>query len=248
MKNNPFIPHTSANIALVAGNANIDIIKSLEKMNIHVITTVKCEDVDESISYHPDIVMHPINYNTLVIAPNVYDYYYDRFKNTNIKLIRGETKLKGKYPEDVAYNIGRIYGKAIHNFKYTDEVLKFYLEKENLEFINIKQGYSKCSIAVIDEYSIITSDCPIYSKLKDIGYDPLLISPGHIELKGQNYGFIGGATGNLSKDKILLAGNLDEHPDKDKIEGFISKKNKKIIYLSDEKITDIGTIITLYNC
>lgn len=247
MKYNPFIPIEKANIAIVAGNAERNIFQTLEKMKIKVIPTVKCEGIDESISYHPDIVMHPIDHNTLVIAPNVYEYYEEKLKGLNLKLIKGDTKLSGKYPKDIAYNIGRIYGKAIHNFKYTDEVLKFYFKKENIELINVKQGYTKCSMAVVDESSIITADYPIYIKLKELGCDPLLISPGHIKLEGQNYGFIGGATGNLSKDVILLSGKLDKHPDRKKIEEYIFKNNKKIIYISDKEVADIGTIITLYS-
>jgi N-dimethylarginine dimethylaminohydrolase len=247
MKFNPFIPIKDGNVAIIAGNANSEIIDSLNRLGMHTISTVKCIDVDDSIAYHPDIVIHPINYNTLVIAPNVFDYYQDRLERFNFKLIKGEKKLVGKYPLDIAYNVGRIYGRAIHNFKYTDEVLKFYLKKEGLEFININQGYTKCSMAIVDENSIITADVPIYNILKNLGYDVLLIKPGYIHLEKQDYGFIGGSTGNFSKDKMFFSGILDSHPDRNEIQKFIHKKNKKIIYLSKKTITDIGTIISL-NC
>lgn len=247
MKFNPFIPIEDGNVAIVAGNANSEIIDSLKRLGMHIISTVKCIDVDDSIAYHPDIVIHPINYNTLVIAPNVFDYYQDRLERFNLRLIKGERKLVGKYPLDIAYNVGRVYGRAIHNFKYTDEVLKFYLKKEGLEFININQGYTKCSMAIVDENSIITADVPIYNILKNLGYDVLLIKPGYIHLEKQDYGFIGGSTGNFSKDKMFFSGILDSHPDRNEIQKFIHKKNKKIIYLSKKTITDIGTIISL-NC
>ena len=172
MKFNPFIPIKDGNVAIIAGNANSEIIDSLNRLGMHTISTVKCIDVDDSIAYHPDIVIHPINYNTLVIAPNVFDYYQDRLERFNFKLIKGEKKLVGKYPLDIAYNVGRIYGRAIHNFKYTDEVLKFYLKKEGLEFININQGYTKCSMAIVDENSIITADVPIYNILKKATKSP----------------------------------------------------------------------------
>lgn len=245
MKKNPFIPLKSADLAIIPGDTDKNIINKLNEIGVKTITTIKCKDIDESISYHPDIVIHPINYNTLVIAPNVYDYYKEVLKETNLKLIRGERFLDVKYPDDIAYNVGRVYGKAFHNFKYSDEVLKFHLKKEGVELINVKQGYTKCSMTVIDEYSIITEDKPIYNKLKELEYDPLLIDSSYINLKGQKYGFIGGATGNLSKNTILVSGSLSHHPEKEKIENYIFKRNKKIIYLSDEKILDLGTIITL---
>lgn len=246
MFENPFIPIKKANLAIVAGNADIEIIKNLEKKNIKVIKTIECKEVDKSIAYHPDIVLHPINYKTLIIAPNIFPYYKEKLRGLNLNLIEGEKELSCKYPEDIAYNVGRIYKHAIHNFKYTDELLKFYLIKEGLDLIDIKQGYSKCSMSIVDERSVITSDISIYNKLKELGFNVLKINPGNIKLKGQNYGFIGGCTGNTSKDEFVLSGSLKNHPEKEKIEKFLLLKNKKIEYLSKNHITDIGTIISLY--
>src|SRR5699024_2133678 len=227
-------------------NANEKIFDSLNRLGVKVIPTIKHRKVHQSIAYHPDIVMHPVNHNTLVIAPEVFPYYNDKLCNLNLKLIKGKKELKGKYPLNIAYNVGRINRATIHNFKYTDEILKFYLQKENLKLINIKQGYTKCSMAIIDDNSVITSDYPIYNKLIKLGYNVLLIKPGYIDLKYQNYGFIGGSSGNLSKNTILLSGKLDIHPDKEKILNFIAKYRKKVIYLSNKNISDIGSIINLY--
>lgn len=243
---NPFIPRKKANVALVAGNAGIEIFSSLKNLDLQVIPTIKCEDVYKSIAYHPDIVIHPVDHKTLVIAPNVFDYYKEALKGLDLRLIKGEKKLGRKYPDTIAYNVGRIGNKAIHNFKYTDEVLKFYLEKEKIEFINIKQGYSKCSLAIAGEKGIITSDPPMYKKLKSLGYNSLLIKPGHIYLEGQEYGFIGGATGNLSQNTILFSGHLNQHPNQWEIIKFLLKNKLKIKYLSKEEISDIGSIISLY--
>lgn len=247
MLSNPFIPQRDADTVIVAGDADKRIIESLKKLNLKIIPTIKCLDVDESISYHPDIVLHPVNHKTLVIAPNVYDYYKDMLSWANLKLIKGEQKLECKYPGDIAYNVGRMHGIAIHKFDYTDKVLKYLLMKEGLELININQGYTKCSIAIIDERSAITSDKAIYNFLDDKGYSMLMVEAGNIILKNQNYGFIGGSTGNYSKDTILFSGVLDIHPDKARILKFIKNKNKNIHYLSDKYIVDIGTIISL-NC
>lgn len=247
MLTNPFIPIKYADTVIISGDADVDIITSLNKLKLNLIPTIKCLEVDDSISYHPDIVIHPVDYNTLVIAPNVFDYYKDVLKGTNLKVIKGEKKLGVKYPDDIAYNIGRMEGIAIHNFGYTDEVLKFHLKKQGLEFVNVKQGYSKCSMAIVDERSAITADKPIYQELSDKGYSILLVESGYIELKNQKYGFIGGATGNYSKEIFLLSGILDGHPDKENILEFLKSKNKTINFLSNKNIVDIGTIISL-NC
>lgn len=234
------------NLVIVDGRIDEEIYNNLKKLNLKIIKTIKCEEVDESISYHPDIVIHTINHNTLIIAPNVFDYYADKLDGMGMNLIKGEKFLDRKYPDDIAYNIGRLSGVAIHNFKYTDEKLKYYLKKENLKLINVSQGYTKCSLAILDEYTGITSDYPMYKILTSLGFKILLIESGHILLKGQSYGFIGGSSGSLSKNKFVLSGSLEEHPNKEDILKFIDKNNKEAIFLSRKKIVDIGTLISLY--
>lgn len=245
----PFIPKTKANIAIVDGRADDIIVNNLKDLNLKVIRTIKCNELQESVSYHPDIVMHPINYNTLIIAPNVYGYYEKELSGLGINLIKGETILGSKYPQDIAYNVGRLKDIVIHNFKYTDGILKHYFKKQDLECININQGYSKCSLFIVDDISGITADVNIHKKLSEIGYNTLLIEPGYIKLYNERYGFIGGTSGNYDNNTILLTGIVDNHPNSKEIIDFFKKRNKKIIYLSDNDIIDLGTIITLAgNC
>lgn len=246
MTNNPFIPKTVGNTAIVDGRISSEILKNLKRLNLNIIPTIQCKEVSKPISYHPDIVLHPINHNTLIVAPNLFDYFDEKLYGMGIEIIKGEKELNKDYPEDIAYNVGRIGNFAVHNFKYTDEKLKYYLKKENLELIHIEQGYTKCSMAIVDDKAVITADYPLYKKLSSLDIDVLLINPGYIHLKGYPYGFIGGTSGNLSKDIIMLSGRFYDHPDKEKILNFLKKYRKKIIWLSDEKIIDIGTIISLY--
>lgn len=244
---NPFIPKGKANLLIVDGRAK-DIIENLKALNIEVIPTIKCEEVYEAISYHPDIVLHPVTHDTLIVAPNVYYYYKEIFKGTDIKVIEGEKKLGREYPHNIAYNLARVSEYVVHNFKYTDEKLKFYLEKQGLTFIDVKQGYSKCSTAIINNKAAITSDPSIYKALKNTNVDVLLIEQGFIDLPGLNYGFIGGATGLLSPKDLLFTGKYNSHPDKLKINSFIKKYELTPIFLRNEKIIDLGSIIPLkYN-
>lgn len=243
---NPFIPLKTADIVIIHGEVSKEIISNLKKLNVKtIIPTIKSKTVDDSISYHPDIVIHPVNEDTLIISPEVFDYYDEKLKGLGIKLIKGETNLQSRYPMDIAYNVGRVDNFAFHKLQHTDSIIKSYLKNENVELININQGYSKCSMAVINQNSIITADKSIYLKLLDLGYDALLIRPGHIILEKQKYGFFGGATGNFAPNIVFLSGHINDHPDKIIIERFIKEKQVEIIYLSKEQITDLGTIICL---
>lgn len=242
---NAFIPRERGNIVIIDSRASSEIIENLKKLDLKVIKTQKCKSVDDSIAYHPDIVIHPIDRNTLVIAPEVYDYYVNKLKNYNFRLIKGDKFLSKKYPNDISYNVARIGNIALHKTENTDYELKKQLASKSIELIDIKQGYSKCSLALLGHDIAITSDIPMYKVLEEKGYKVLLISPGNIDLPGQNYGFIGGALGNLTKNIVLVSGNLDYHPDGDRIKMFADANNKKLIYLSNEKLFDFGTILVL---
>lgn len=248
MNKNPFIPIRKAKAVIVDGRVSENILNTLTKFDIRVIKTIKCEELYDSISYHPDVVIHPIDYQTLIIAPNVYGYYKDMLKSTPLKLIKGERKLKRNYPENIAYNVARVSRYAIHNFKYTDEKLKYYLEKLGIEFINVKQGYSKCSICIVSDNAIITSDPSIYKECMKYSIDTLFINSGYIDLPGLDYGFIGGATGFISDIQLAFSGKYQHHPNSIDIDDFLKKYGKKPVILSNQKIIDIGSIIPLvYN-
>lgn len=238
----------NADLIIIDGRASEEIIKNLKKLNIDIIFTNKCNDLYDGISYHPDIVIFQINRNMIIVAPNVYEYYKDVLKGKSIKIIKGEKILKRNYPNNIAYNVARLKGYALHNFKYCDEVVKFYLKKEQIELINVNQGYTKCSTAIIDEKSLITSDVSILKALDNIDIDVLKINEGYIDLPGLNYGFIGGTAGVLLKNKVVFTGTLDNHPDKDKIINFLYKKGKSPIFLSKNNLLDLGSLIPLnYN-
>ncbi|HBH0593556.1 DUF6873 family GME fold protein, partial [Clostridioides difficile] len=146
---------------------------------------------------------------------------------------------------DIPYNIAIVGDYAIHNFKYTDKAILDYIENNKLKKINIEQGYSKCSICIVDRTSIITSDKGIWKSMKNTEIECLLIEKGHINLFEMNYGFIGGCTGLISKDKLAFCGDVKKHPDYERIKSFVESKNKEIVTLSCENLLDIGSIVPL---
>lgn len=253
----PFCIKNNLKICLVDGRVSDEIENNLNDIGVEVIKTQKCEDVYEAISYHPDIQFFNCGDGKIIVAPNLYEKYekiieeiYSKTKNKNlskVKIIKGEKNIGKKYPNDILYNVCVVGKYAIHNFEYTDrEVLKF-IEEKNLEKINIKQGYAKCSICVVDEKSIITSDRGIVEKIKNSGADIecLLINEGNIDLFDMNYGFIGGCSGLLSKKELGFLGKIENHPDFEIIKKFLDERHIKIVSLSDEKLIDLGSIIPI---
>ena len=77
-----------------------------------------------------------------------------------------------------------------------------FAENEGLNVINVNQGYSGCSVCVINDSAIITDDESIFTAAQNFLNDVLLIQKGSIRLNGYNYGFIGGCCGKISKNKL----------------------------------------------
>ena len=240
---NGFIPRKRGKNIIVSGKINKDIQENLERLNLNLIKTIKCNSVYDSLSYHPDIVFHPIDNENIVVAKNMYDKYLETFKDLGVNLIEGEKELGNKYPQTIYYNVGRIGNFALGNMKYVDEVIKNEYRKRNIKLVHVRQGYTKCSMAIVNENSVITADRKIYEKLIQEGIESLLIEPGYIDLYKQDYGFIGGSMGLLSKNELLISGKLLNHPSKSEIETFIKNRGVDIIYLSNGNIEDLGSLI-----
>ena len=218
---------------------------NLKNLGLEIIKSASCSNTYEAIKYHPDISICKLNDNNIVVAPNVYEYYKDILRPYGFNVIKGSSIIKNKYPNNIHYNVVILKEFAIHNFKYTDEVILNYINENNLKKIYVSQGHCKCSICIVDDNSIITSDIGIYNEVTKHGIDCLLIESGHIDLFELNYGFIGGCSFLLSNDKLVFLGNIENHPDYSKILEFVESKNKKIISLTNDKLLDLGSVIPL---
>jgi hypothetical protein len=162
-----------------------------------------------------------------------------------IEILQGSRKVTSKYPEDIKYNVCIVGKKAIHNFNYTDNKILEELKYNNYELINVKQGYSNCSIAVIDENSIIVSDKGIYEILKQTDLDILFLDyEPDIKLfdENKNYsmkkGFIGGAISRVGNNIVIL-GELKKIDKDEKIRNFIKAKNLNLIEFVGQNVIDL---------
>ena len=147
------------------------------------------------------------------------------------------------YPYDAGLNFCIVGDKLFFNPKTANAKL---VEKCGCkQFIPVKQGYTKCSICVIDENSIITSDKRIAEAAENAGMDALYLSEPFVKLDGFGYGFIGGAAFKISETDIAFTGKIVDTIVERKIESFLSSRNINPIYLTDSQIFDIGSAIPL---
>ncbi|NLJ57858.1 MAG: hypothetical protein GX339_03330 [Tissierellia bacterium] len=242
---NPYIPNQNPRYVIIDYRASEEILNYLRKLNIQPIKTIKCTDLQEPVDGHPDMVIHPIDFETFIVAPNVYDYYRNVLDHKGIKVIKGGKTLSRNYPEDIAYNVARIGRYAVHNTQHTDQLLKYYLEEAGIELIHVNQGYTKCSVATISENKTLTSDFLIHETLISYNIESMYIDPKIVRLEGYNYGFIGGCTG-LINDKIFLStGKIFDENISFSLKEFVQSSGYVYDEASNQQITDLGTLIPI---
>lgn len=241
----PFLPEGKVKTVIVDKRVSKCVQNKIRANGINIIETPYCSNLYEAVSAHPDMLMHHIGGDEIIVAPNIYHDVRKELEKLNFKVIEGDIVLKSTYPDNVAYNVGRIGEIVIHNFKYTDKKIIKRLEEKELKLINVKQGYSKCSICLVNEKAVITSDRGIAKELEKHDIDVLLIRSGYIDLPGLDYGFIGGASGLIDSKKILFCGDIRKHPDYKSIKKFLKKYLVSFEAVEDKKLIDIGSIIPI---
>ncbi len=152
------------------------------------------------------------------------------------------------YPNDVAFNcfcLPRValIGKA----DYVSGAIKRAATEAFLPVIDTKQGYTKCSSAVIfgrtkGESLIITSDPSIVKTSAELGLSSLKVAVGHVSLPGYDTGFIGGASFSTD-DALYFLGDVSRHPDFDRITAAAHSLGREVISLSSEPLYDAGCLL-----
>lgn len=188
---------------------------------------------------HADMQVLPINNEVFILRECT------KLRNKLRKSpIITQIPIGGKYPENILLNFLYLKGCLFGNKRHIDISLREYCVNNNINIVNVNQGYCRCSTLVVSENAVITADISIENALKSKGAEVLKISPGHIALEGFDYGFIGGAAGAVDGNTIVFFGNVKNHPDFDLIDAFCKKHGKNITVIGESlELTDIGGIV-----
>lgn len=242
----PNLPEKAVRLVVADGRIPHCIEEKFKYMGIKVIKTRPYPNIQKAISFHPDIFLTHVGGNKIVYAPKTDGACLAELDKCGFDLVKGETELQRDYPSDIAYNVAVVGSFYFHNLKYTDPVLRSELEKKGLQPVNVAQGYTKCSISVVDENTIITEDKGIARAAESKGIRVLLLQAGqNIALPGIGQGFTGGSSGMLDKSLWAVAGNAGKLVSYQIIEEFLNRKGIGILSLSEEQVLDVGSILPL---
>lgn len=238
----PNLPQSRVTAAAIGEKYN-DTALELKQLGITPIIIKQNPSLDEETSAHADMLLFQKDKASFILSK-------EQTAAAHFLTGRGadvifENDIAAPYPNDVKLNAVLFNNKLICNKKYISKKIIEFAENSKTEIINTGQGYSKCSICVINENAAITEDQGLYTLLKNYQIDVLKIQPGYVYLSEKHTGFLGGASGLISNDTIFFNGNIEQHPDYKTIAAFLNKHGVKSIYNKSRKLTDIGSVLPL---
>lgn len=243
----PNLPTKNVKLVILDAKA-VKAAEELKKLGINTLITKSIKTFDKYISTHPDMQICHIGENKFFFTSLTENYYMEKIgnfvKENQLKDLKNTfvynlTEKKLLYPEDCKLN------SCISNEWIITHKKNTLFDCLNKKIIKVNQGYSKCSIAVVSNNAIITSDSGIEKAAIQNGIDVCKVTNECIKLYGYKNGFIGGCCGKISKDILAFNGNVKLHPQHDKIISFCKNYNVECLSLSGDMLEDIGSILPL---
>lgn len=235
---NPNLPSNDVTEVFVSDEDD-GLISALSSIGINSLKICKSSNLGLFCANHADILAYHLGNGRFIVDETV----ANTFKTYKIT---DTVNAYSPYPNDCILNAADIGDYIICNSKITHKSILKSAEKQNKYIINVNQGYAKCSVCIVKRNTVITDDVSIYqacSKINSISV--LFISKGSVVLHGQNYGFLGGASGLLGEGKIFFNGDLSYHKDFLVIKQFLDYHNVKYADIKNKMLTDVGSIIPI---
>ena len=230
-------------VTTVFADTDDNALKTLfDKLSIKVVSVRENSFLEAPVSKHADILANYVGKSTF-LSDNNQTELCNFIKNNGGKYIIIDN-IKSPYPNDCLLNFADIGDYLICNKSIlTEEILKLL---PNKKIIDVKQGYSKCSVCICKHNTIITDDISIYNSLLEYNnINSLLIEKGSVCINKYDYGFIGGCCGLIDKDLLLFNGDLSTHSDFDKIKNFLYDNGVNYLDIKGKPLIDIGSIIPI---
>ena len=217
---------------------------SLAREGFSPIRLPKMPTLPSPIASHTDILAFKL-FDRLFLS----DAYFKAFSDIlspidKERLTLTESTQGEKYPHDAIFN-GLLMGDKL--FCKADSFCKEIIAAAKdlgIKIVPVKQGYPACTTLKISDNAAITADIGMARLLMREGISVLVIENGGISLPPYEYGFIGGAA-EVYKNKVYFFGDINTHPEHDRIIRFIEENGKTAVSLSDEALLDLGGMIFL---
>jgi hypothetical protein len=229
---------------VVAGKMDYKLFKAFSALDIYIIELEKNCKLHSCVDSHADMLCHYLGEGSILLSKEDHKAC-SQLENLGFNVSLIEKPLLSDYPDDIALNCARIGDKLFCKLDSTASEVLNYCRDNDIETINIRQGYARCSTCIVNEKAVITEDLSIKKACDNNGIDALVIERGFVELPGYDCGFIGGCCALISQNELAFFGDIEKHPDFYKINAFLSKHNVIPVSLVEGGLMDIGGIVPI---
>ncbi len=229
------------NKKIIMSDEKADMNNKIVQLGYEIIPTDKLSILHPFEQRHADMQSLLIKDSVFVLkeAENL----ISKLKRTKLNVIITQDNIQRDYPDNIALNAVYINNKLFGKVDSIDLKVKEYCLKNNIELINVNQGYTKCSTAIFGS-CFITADKGIFDSMTESGEEGLLIQSGDIALDGVDYGFIGGCS-FYDNNTAYFTGDIKKHKSYNDIQRFLSNRKINIECLTNKKLYDIGGFIII---
>lgn len=225
--------------------------KNLLERGVRVLSVPGCGRLPAPVRSHPDMLCHHLGGKQIVVCRELPDRLRKKLLRLGFIPSVSTKSLQERYPFDCSLNAARAGNTLFARPKDLEPLLLSGAgnqkpgEQIQLRLIPVRQGYTKCSVCIVDAGSLMTADPGIAKAARKAGWSVLQISPGYVRLEGYPFGFIGGACGKISDKVLAFTGCIEDHPDYHKICAFLKSRGVAAVSLSDDPLTDYGGILPI---
>ena len=212
---NPFLPDSDLK-EIIVGAAAGPFINDFNALGIKTIVGDSEKALQAPVRGHIDMSVMSFG-SGLYYLSKTQRRIGERIDSVGGKAVIANENLGYEYPLDVPFNCVIIGTDFICNSKTVSPQILGVAISQNLRIIDVKQGYTKCSLCPVRENAVITDDSGIEKALLKYG----------------------------SRDILLFLGNFEMHSDKDRIKAFLQNYGITPQSLNGDALTDIGSIIPI---
>ncbi|MBR1810457.1 MAG: hypothetical protein IJ766_02255 [Clostridia bacterium] len=238
----PHLPAGKCQYA-AAGGLGREAAAELRRLGVVVLPVAADTRLPIPLQTHADMLIHYLGGGQAAVADSQCDFCA-QFSKLGGKIMH-TVSVGEKYPSDVPLNAAVLKNIIICNSQCFDGKLLENYRLTAHSIIHVKQGYTKCAIAVVAERAIVTEDVGIYHAVKSTDIDVLLVRQGYVALPPYDCGFIGGCCGKLDRHVLAFNGRIEQHPDYRNLRDFAANYGVSLYCLTNQPLYDNGGIIPI---
>lgn len=237
------LPQRKVTLAAVSAQAP-EVAAALEQRGCRCILAEPVSVLSGPVQHHTDLQMSHMGGREVLAAPEA-PALQKKLEQAGFHL-RSGPPLQAGYPGEILYNVAFVgeycfCGRKNPAYPIIQEICEYF----NKLIVPVAQGYCRCNICAVNEHALLTEDPSIAQAAERCGLSVCMVSAGAVRLDGYPYGFLGGCCGKIGPDQLAFAGELEQHPDAERIQQFLTEHGVQAVSLQSGPLTDIGGILPL---